>query len=1691
MIRAGAWEPVPASSARLWQRLSSVQGPPGVEKVSFGLFLASVPSSTSHAPQHHQSEPDLPHMSDTTPAATERVRASIVQLESIRSEIADLIDPADRETLERFTDIFVSRASREFIGSRTEGELGALIVGAFRFLQESRPERVDVQVLNPDKEVEGWYAPVTVIRTSVSERPFVVDTIREFLGSGGWVIERAVYPVMGVSRTPEGRLYDVQSSVEARDRESLVHMEIARVADHETLEHIRTELQRRLEDVVLATDDFDRMIERADGTITRLGAQAAELPARAHELEEAQLFVRWLRGGAFVFLGYRVYELLRDRDGPKAIRVEPGSGLGILRDDSSSGFTTPRPISDLPASVQEQVKRDSLLIISKTNSEATVHRRARMDYIGIKLLDDSGVVVGEERYIGLFTSKAFSDDAENIPILRQKLEAILDESGLSEGSHDYKEIITIFNTMPKEGLFLTPASEVGAEIETVLSVYHTHDVRVTVRDDPLRRGASLMVILPKDRFSGEVRQEIEAALLERMGGEVLNYHLALGSGDQARLHFHLSTNSERLAEAGLIEQLTERVRGIIRSWSDRVKEGLERVRPPQEAYRLAREYGSTFSKEYQAAVEPDDAVRDILQLESMRADERTEAVLLATPGSDEESDVSHLMLYRRDRKLVLSDFLPILENAGLRVIGMSPFDVAATADTLPAVIYRFRVQDPQGLPLDVEASGTLLAKTIVAVSSGDAANDPLNALTVQAGLAWRQVDVLRCYATYAFQLEAVPSRKSIPHAFRKNPNVASLLFRRFRAAFDPDGPAVSERRSEIEALRAEFRAALDDVESLADDRALRHMSTLLDATLRTNYYRHGGRAGTGRSGGVPYISLKFDSDRMRDLAAHRLMYEVWVRSSRMEGIHLRGAKVARGGIRWSDRPDDFRTEVLGLVKTQMVKNSVIVPSGSKGGFVTLRDLDDRELQAEEAEAQYKTLVRGLLDLTDNLVGGLPVPPENVVSYDETDPYLVVAADKGTAKFSDVANGVSAEYEFWLEDAFASGGSNGYDHKVVGITARGGWEGVKRHFRQSGKDIQKEPFTVVGIGDMSGDVFGNGMLLSEQIRLIAAFDHRHIFLDPDPDIERSFAERRRMFELGRSSWDDYDRDLLSPGGMIVPRNSKEITLSAEAAKALGLPEDTEPLDGESLIRALLKSPVELLWNGGIGTYVRASFETDASVGDPSNDRVRIDATQLRAQVVGEGGNLGLTQLARIEYALNGGQINTDALDNSGGVDLSDREVNLKILLAPAVADGRITQDERNSLLEGLTDEVADSVLRDNFSQSRAVSLDAVRLQDRIDDFRDLMVGLEREDILDRSAEDLPTWEHLSERLDRGQSLTRPELCVLLSYSKIHATRRILDSPLPDDASTEPYAVQYFPANAVRTVGTDGVAGHRLRREIVAGQLTNDLVDLMGATFVHKVAADTGHPPQDVIRAWLIAARLARHDEVVEFVNQNQQLSTRVVYRWLLGLTRVLERTTRWVLSHADQSESVAEVVQRNEASLKKLRRAFPDLVRGTDKELYASRVEEMVRHGATEKFAHDTITLRFLDHLLEVLVIARETECEPLEAAAAYYRVSDVVHVPWLRAQIFRVAGENRWDKRAAQALSSDLGQAHHLLTSKVMEESRELGLEAATRQLTEGQQRALKRLADLIEEIKSEGTEGLSPFSVAVREVTAIARAVR
>ena len=880
-------------------------------------------------------------MSDTSNTVVRRLREEFPTIDAVCRQLERQVDPSETDPVVAFAEIFLSKATKEFLHGRSADTLAHITLGAWRFLQNSQPDRVDVEVFNPEVDKEGWYAPVTVLRTSISERPFIVDSFREFLHDEDLSIEYLIYPVMHVERNGNGDIINLRPSRDGEAKESFVHCEVSRIMDAGARESLRSEASRRLQDVIRVTDDFHPMIDAVNSTVVELAECVGALPDLSEEVEEVQAFLRWLRDGGFVFLGYREYDIVELEGGP-AIVVQPGSGLGVLRNEAESQFAEPVLVSETDPSTRDLVMGGPYLVITKTNTRSTVHRLTRMDYIGIKKLSSDGELTGEHRFIGLFTSKAYGEDANKIPILRRKLQVILEGVDAQEGSHDYKEINTIFSSMPKEELFLSSADQIAADIQTVLTSYHTDDVHVTLREDPLHRGASAMVILPKERFSGEVRQAIEEALIKRFQAEVLNYHLALGQGDQARLHFYLSARAESVAgvESRDLEAV---IREIIRSWSDRVRSGLERVRPADEARRLVGRYGEAFSAEYRAATDPDVAVQDILEFEGMVADDRLVSISFSGDhGADVDEDeaeavgpTTQLKLYLREERLILSDFMPILENMGLRVIAVTPYEIRG-AKAPAAVIYSFSVQDSTASPLKMDDHGTLLsesilAEAILAVRRGDVTNDSLNALVLLAGLSWREVDVLRAYAAYAFQLGVVPSRLSLPTALLSHSSIARVFFDIFKAKFDNDGGSLESRKELVDDLTPLLTQLIKSVSLLADDRALRRLSALVTATVRTNYFRHGGRSATYRSGGVPYVSFKIAAQELQDIVRTRLLYEVWVRSSRMEGVHLRGAEVARGGIRHSDRRDDFRTEILGLVNTQMVKNAVIVPAGSKGG----------------------------------------------------------------------------------------------------------------------------------------------------------------------------------------------------------------------------------------------------------------------------------------------------------------------------------------------------------------------------------------------------------------------------------------------------------------------------------------------------------------------------------------------------------------------------------------------------------------------------------------------------------------------------------------------------------------------------------------------------------------------------------------
>jgi glutamate dehydrogenase len=1611
-------------------------------------------------------------------------------LEAVAGRLSGRAEGADADLLAHFGELFLADATAEFFKGRSADMVAALVLSAFRHLQWSSPDRVDVIVTAPEHDAEPWSAPVTLIRTHAAEAPFIVSSIREYLHKRQLQVERFLHPVLHVVRDRDGAVVSIGPGSEGAPLESLVHCEVTRISDEAVVEEVRAALCASLEDVVIVTADFEPMMGMLSASLAVLDHEIRRLPDRSAEAREVQEFLRWLQPN-FVFLGYCESGTVTAPDGRTTRATE--TGLGLARQPYWSDRV--RRATARPAPLRPRGRRAAgaddlprwpprLLTVTQTDTESTVHRRERMHAVALRTVDAHNRILGERHFLGLFRARAYQEEAEHIPILRHKLALVLQDAGWREDSHNYREAIKIFNSMPKEELFLATAVDIGREIEAILTQYYTHQVKVMLRPDPTGHAVSVMVIMPRDRYSGRARRGIQAELIRQLDATLLNTNLVMGGGEQARLHFQFAAEPDRI-DAIVPEQIEQRVRALIQTWTDMLEVRLARDRTPDEARSQAQRWGAAFSPEYQAATRPEDAVADIDAIEAMESAGRDVDLRLSNPEIAGAERVTRLSVYMRSTRLVLSEVMPVLENAGLRVLSMSAFEAREGGGV--TFVYAFAVQDDAHEPLDLAARGAVLADALLAIGSGVTTNDALNTLVLHAGLAWREVDVLRTYCEYAFQLKLAPARVALTGALQAHPSAARLLVDMFVQKFDPAGPSdPAERQPGMDALCREFMATLENVTSLADDRALRHLLALLLATVRTNYFLNGGARPKRTSGGVPYLSIKIMSARLQSLVPSRLSAEVWVQSARMAGVHLRRGPVSRGGLRHSDRPDDLRTEVLGLVRTQSVKNCVIVPAGSKGGFVIRRHRSDPQQAAAEVAEQYRTLIRGLLDVTDNLADGV-VRPDSLVVHDEADPYLVVAADKGTAKFSDIANEVAAEYDFWLGDAFASGGSNGYDHKGVGITARGAWMCVRRHFHELGLDTQSDPFTVIGIGDMSGDVFGNGMLLSPQIRLIAAFDHRHVFVDPTPDAASSFAERQRLFALGRSSWQDYDTALLSQGGFIVERGIKSIELPPAAAAALGVPDAERRMDGEALVRTVLRAPVDLLWNGGIGTYVKSPAERHADVGDSANDAVRIDASELRCRVLGEGGNLGLTQRARVHFALNGGLCYTDAIDNSGGVDMSDREVNLKILLDAAVAAGRLERDGRNTLLRELTDAVTERVLSDNRSQSLAISLDARRATEGFEDFHGLMLSFERRGVMDRAGEALPSLETLSERRERSQSLTRPELAVLLAYAKLTLKPALVADALLDDPAMNDYLADYFPVAAIDAAGPAALAGHRLRRDIIATQLATDMVDLMGVTFLHRLTRDTGQSEAAAARAWFIASRLSGAPELrAQLTSLEERLPADVTYRWLLGLARVLERTTRWILANVAADVPIGDVITQYLDGLRELRGGFRAIVVGADRELFEARVAEARELTEREDLAASIITLRFFDQLMEIITVARATGRSPVRVGRSYYLASELLDVARLRAAIAAAAGDSRWDQRVAQALDEDLGHAHRALTTAaVTAGSADEPVDDLIARVAARHAPMLDAYRALLDDIATDDRPSIAALTIAVRELGA------
>jgi glutamate dehydrogenase len=1579
----------------------------------------------------------------------------------LSARLDDVAPAGRRDAIGAFAAAYTKRLTPDQLADLTPDELAGQIVGAFE-LADGRRAEVAVRAFNPSVSADGYQALGSVVETNTVDSPFLFDSVNEALQARGLAIRRVVHPVIGTVRD-DGRIERILHAREAETRESVMHFEVDRRLGDDELRALADTVRGVLGDVRLAVRDFRPMRERVERMVEL--AEAARVRYPQDEVEETVGFLRWLLDENFVFLGYREYDLVETGEG-SALTVVPATGLGILSKPGWSSYQEPVPLASIEPGLRARIEGGDLLIYSKTNRVSTVHRRARMDYIGVRKVAPDGTVVGESRLVGLFTSKAYTEPASRTPVLHRKLRQILEAEDLFEGSHDYKAVVSLFESFPKDELFAASTEELRTSIMALLALQETGRVRLFVRRDLFGRSISLVVALPRERFSAELRQGLQRLFMDRFHGSTVDYHLSLGESRLAMIHFTVHVAEGHIPDISF-DELERDVVSLTQSWEDRLRGELVRSFGHDRGVELFDRWAARFPPAYRSSTPLATIIADVEHLDRLERGDDPFVVGIRNVTDGDET-LTRVRLYKIGGKIQLSDFVPILEALGLRVVEEVPTELLGEHED-ERYIHDFGVVDAAGNALEVERIAERVAECISAVWRGEADSDSLNRLVIVADLTWREVAILRAYRKYHHKVNASFTAEYKNDAFAAHAGIAGDLARLFALKFDPER---DRDDAAVEALHADIRADLDAVTSLEQDRILRNHLGLIDATVRTNAYKPGARS----------LSFKFRSREVPEMPKPTPLYEIFVHTTEMEGIHLRGGKVARGGIRWSDRRQDYRTEVLGLMKAQMVKNAVIVPTGSKGGFVLKRAVRDPVALKQEVTREYVTFMRGLLDLTDNLVDGAVVHPEHVVILDEDDPYLVVAADKGTATFSDTANGVAKEYGFWLGDAFASGGSDGYDHKTLGITARGAWESVKRHFREMGTDPETQPITVVGIGDMSGDVFGNGMLLSDQICLVAAFDHRHVFIDPNPNPAVGFSERQRLFHLGGSSWDDYDRDSVSAGGGVWPRSAKSIPLSPEIRGALGV--EGEHLTPDEVISAILRAPVDLLWNGGIGTYVKATAEDGDDVGDRVNDNLRVNGAELRCRVVGEGGNLGFTQLGRIEYALHGGRINTDFIDNSAGVDCSDHEVNLKILLGVAMHRGLLTLEERNALLQDVEGDVVRHVLYDNFLQAQILSQETQLSAGRMEAYEDLMQALEGEGLLERRLEALPSAEEMVERRRSGRGMARPELAVLLAYAKQSLANAILASGLPDSGYLEHDARAYFPPAVVERFA-DLVSDHPLRRELVATLVANDVVNSQGITFVSRLAAETGAEAADVVRAYRIARDVTdavdRWESIEALVGE---VAPAILDELMSGVDHLVEVVARWYLGHAPGR--LGRAIEADRDPFREFADVAPTAASDAwrhDREREAWRLMDA---GVPEPVARRHAFQPVLAHGPAVIDVARGTGRSIADVARTFSRIGDAVYLDWLEARLAALPATSRWQRWAIQATWEDLFLVRRELTERVLASAGGRGVDEAIGHFLVENAQTFDRLARFMRALALEDANDLAAMTVALRKVRAI-----
>ncbi|MBL7478838.1 NAD-glutamate dehydrogenase [Legionella bononiensis] len=1554
-------------------------------------------------------------------------------------------------------------------------DLYGAVVNFWSLIVERSPQETKIRIYNPDFERHGWQTTHTVVEIICDDMPFIVDSLRMVINRMGLTSHLIIH--MGgirVKRDSHNHVCDIlpRNGMSSEENnvlhEAPIFMEIDRQTDPLMLEELHKNFERVLEDNRAVFEDWEKMRAEVREAIKELDHVSKVVDS--NELEETKAFLNWIEDHHFTFLGIRDYELIQ-KGKETILQAIPDTGLGVLRESSNKSST--RSISAMTPEARELTLSPRILVMSKTNTLASVHRDAYTDYIGIKRFNSKGQVIGERRIIGLYTSAAYHTNPKHIPFLRHKVALIMENSKLNPRSHAGKVLLNILETLPRDDLIQGSEDEL---LEIAMGIFYMQDrkrIRLFARMDVYRRFISCLVYVPKDRFNTELRHAMQNILAESFNAEEITFSTLFSESVLARIHFIIKVNPQDCPEYDL-KEIEKKLIDVGRLWSDDLQHYLHETYGEEQANALFAHYKNAFPVSYCDNFSPRTAVNDIKHIEVLTP-EHSLGINFYRPLDESENNF-RLKVYQHDSTIALSDVLPILENLGLRAISERPY-VLKFEDGKVTWINDFAMQYTKEFEFNIDEIKELFQNAFARVWFGDAENDGFNQLVLAAGLDWREVAILRTYAKYFKQIGFTFSQDYMETALNNNVKIAKKLVRLFEIRCNPSEN--SKREARFNDLTAEILNDLDSVSNLDEDKIIRQYVQAINATLRTNFYQVD-------SNGKPksYISIKLNSKMIPGVPKPHPMFEIFVYSPRFEGVHLRCGKVARGGLRWSDRREDFRTEILGLMKAQQVKNSVIVPSGAKGGFVPkhLPVNGTREEIMAEGISCYQLFIRGLLDITDNYKDGHIVKPQNVVFYDEDDPYLVVAADKGTATFSDIANSISLEYGFWLGDAFASGGSIGYDHKKMGITAKGAWESVKRHFYELDIDILNNDFTVVGIGDMAGDVFGNGMLLSKHIKLVGAFNHIHIFIDPNPDAAASYKERKRLFNLPRSNWTDYDPKLISKGGGVFNRNAKSIPVSPEMQKVFGI-KQTE-IEPNELIKTILKAKVDLLWSGGIGTYVKSSLESNASVGDRTNDSTRVNAKQLRCKVIGEGGNLGLTQLARVEYTLQGGMVYTDFIDNSGGVNCSDKEVNIKILLNTIVASGDLTPKQRNELLSEMTDEVSKLVLRDNFLQTRAISLSASQAIRSLELQSRYINELERTGKLDRSLEFLPDDKALLERKLMGQGLGRPGIAVLMCYSKTLLKEQILASDVPEESYMNEILINSFP-KPLQERFSKQMQDHPLRREIIATRLSNIIVNEMGFTYVYRLQDETGAPVSAIVRAYMIARTVLDLESIWKQIEElGTKISAQQQIDMMMLYVRLSRRVTRWFLRNQRRTLDVGHAIKLYSKGVVEFKKSMPAVFGEQGRAQYEEQYAERIRDGIPPALAHELTVTRGLFAATDIIELANIKNLKIAQVAEIYFGIGEFLDLSWIRTQVIIHPTENHWESLSREALRDDLDWQQRQLTSGIMSfQSKNGDLKARLDSWGEAHLGLIERWRFILTDLKSSTALNYTMFFVAIREL--------